>query len=121
MLTSNDFTKRAKRRFQKETIENFGDVRIRSLTAREEFRLADDIPEKGDGFDQFATLALWTLVDAKGELLFSHEIGEDGFPVFQDKDREGLVNLDRGPLRDLDLAIKKHLGLDKGKDDKGKK
>jgi len=111
-ITAKDFKRVTKRRFTTEEIPGFGEVRIRSLSAREQYRMFEQIPEgPGSGFYQFAILALWTLVDKKGGLLFPHEIDESGFPVFRDEDREELAQAERFVLTPLNNAIKKHLRL----------
>ncbi len=93
---------RGRPRYATIRVPDIGDVRVRSLSARETFALADRLAAAADKHEEAAIYIQACAVD------------DDGQPLFGDDDLETLINLEPHVTNALYSGILRHVGLMKG-------
>ena len=131
MITKKDFEKAAKRRFLTEDVDPLGEVRIRSLTAREQYVLGTVLEDLGalgelDGISQTAVLIIFTICNKEGEPLFTIKDPnscKEGELLIDREEIKIIEGISNKAITKLSKIIKDHLGYggeEEETDDPGK-
>ena len=112
MTKSNGYVKRDElfanppgRRFADETVEGFGKVRIRSLTAREKTKYDSAAINSKGGINTKS------LLTANARLIVACVVDGEGNPVFSEADIDKLQDMDAGVIEELASRCGKHCGI----------